>query len=334
MRVAVLGGTRFIGPAVVDELRTRGHEVVVLHKGTADAHRNDVTDVRVDRGDPSALVAAFDDAAADVLVDTCAYTRDDAEIAVAALPNGVRAVVLSSMDVYRAFGSYLAFASTDSIPLSESAPLRDTPYPYRGSPIIRAGIDNETYEKIHVEKPYLAAGAFVLRLPMVFGERDPWCWEGFVLARMLAGRDRIPFGAGTWICSRSWVRDVASAVALAVESDLTGEVVNLAEAQTWTVEQWARAILDAADSQAELVPVPDDRLPWDLRISASTPQHLLLDSTKARRLLGWSDSDPCEAVRASVAWHLANPTPHLERDFSADDDALEAALVPAAAWSG
>ncbi|MGH8886483.1 MAG: NAD-dependent epimerase/dehydratase family protein [Egibacteraceae bacterium] len=39
MRIAVLGGTRFIGPAVVDRLRTAGHEVTVLHRGGTDPHR-------------------------------------------------------------------------------------------------------------------------------------------------------------------------------------------------------------------------------------------------------------------------------------------------------
>jgi nucleoside-diphosphate-sugar epimerase len=335
MRVAVLGGTRFIGAAVVDQLRSRGHHVVVLHKGTTHPQRNDVTDVHVDRIDRPQLRDALAAARPDVLVDTCAYERTHAEIAVAALPPSLPVVVLSSMDVYRAFGAYLTGQSTDPVPLTEDAPLRTVPFPYRGSPVERAGIDNDTYDKLHVEQPYLDAGAVVLRLPMVFGERDPWVWEGFVLARVFAGRDRIPFGAGTWVCSRGWVRDVASAVVLAAESNLTSEVMNIAEAQTWSAEQWARAILEATGSSGELVRVPDDRLPWDLALSASTPQHLLLDSSKARRLLSWSDSDPREAVAASVAWHAAHRTPHLERDFAIDDAALDAALAsPAGAWSG
>jgi len=328
MRVAVLGGTRFIGPAVVDQLRTNGHDVCVLHKGTVDAHRGDVRDVHVERHDSTQLAAAIDEAEPDVLIDTCAYTRDDAEIAIAATPKGVRSVVVSSMDVYRAFGSYLTFQASDPIPLTEDSALRPTPYPYQGSPIVRDGIDNDTYDKIHVEKPYLASGAFVVRLPMVYGRRDPWVWEGFVLARVLAGRDRIPFGSGTWICSRCSVEDAAAAIVLAAESELTGEVVHVAEARTWTIEQWAKAILDAADSPAELVTVPEHLLPWDLRLSAATPQHLLLDSSKARHLLGWTSIDPTEAVAASVGWHLANPTPHLARDFTADDAALDAALMP------
>jgi len=124
---------------------------------------------------------------------------------------------------------------------------------------------------------------------------------------------------------------VATAVALAAESDLAGEVINIAERRSWSVEQWARAILDAAGSSAELVRVPDERLPWDLALSAGTPQHLLLDSSKARRLLGWSDSEPHEAVAASVAWHSSHPTPHLGRDFALDDAALDSALATSGA---
>ena len=33
MRTAVLGGTRFIGRAIVDELLAAGHEVCVIHRG-------------------------------------------------------------------------------------------------------------------------------------------------------------------------------------------------------------------------------------------------------------------------------------------------------------
>lgn len=54
-------------------------------------------------------------------------------------------------------------------------------------------------------------------------------------------------------------------------------------------------------------------------------QHLLVDSSKARDLLGWEETDPHEALRRSVAWHLAHPPENTSTDFSADDRALEAA---------
>jgi hypothetical protein len=61
----------------------------------------------------------------------------------------------------------------------------------------------------------------------------------------------------------------------------------------------------------------------------SGQQHLLVDSSKARDLLGWEETDPHEALRRSVAWHLANPPPDASDDFSADDRAFDGAR----AWS-
>jgi len=51
-----------------------------------------------------------------------------------------------------------------------------------------------------------------------------------------------------------------------------------------------------------------------------------LDSSKARDLLGWQETDPHEALARSVAWHLANPPADASEDFTAGDRALAAAL--------
>ncbi len=66
MRALVTGGAGFIGSHVVDELVTRGHEVVVLDALLAGAHdgppaylRDDVTNLRVDVRDPAAVTDAL-----------------------------------------------------------------------------------------------------------------------------------------------------------------------------------------------------------------------------------------------------------------------------------
>jgi len=326
MRIAILGGTRFIGAAIAEELVTGGHEVLLIHKGTNDPPElADLAHVHCDRADADAVRAALDGHNAEALIDTCAYTAADADTTLRALPGGLRTVVLSSMDTYRAFGSLHADEVTDPLPLDEDSPVRERRYLFRGTqhPI---GLDTEDYENLDVEDRYLPAGATVLRLPMVYGERDRMRREDLVLARVRAGRGQIPFGAGTFLWTRGWVRDVARAVHLAVGNDeVAGRTFNIGEARTWSIEQWARKILAAAGSDAELVRVPDDRLPEDLRITAAIRQHMLVDSSRLRQALGWRDTDPQEALEQSVAWHLANPGD--ERfDAAADDAALAAAL--------
>jgi nucleoside-diphosphate-sugar epimerase len=349
VRVMVLGGTRFIGAAIVEELHGHGHELLLVHRGEHEPDDLPAVDhLHADRRDLPHLGAAIADFHPEGLVDTSANSAADAETALAAAPGDLRLLVLSSMDVYRAYGSVLAKVETDAVPLEETSPVRAERYPYRDHP--RYGREDwaRDYDKLDVEEPYLAREATVCRLPMVYGERDYQRREEPLLRRVRAGRDRIPVGAGGWLFTRGYVRDLAVGVRLALESEAAiAEVLNLGEARTWSMGLWARHVLEAAGSKAELVRVPDALLPEDLELlgtvaqhllvgsasSAHAPawtgqQHLLVDSSKARDLLGWVETDPHEALRRSVEWHLANPPEDASDDFSADDKALDPANWP------
>ena len=92
---------------------------------------------------------------------------------------------------------------------------------------------------------------------------------------------------------------------------------------------FADQIIAAAGRGAELVTVPDDLLPDDLRITRAIGQHLLMDAAKARDVLGWTESDPPATLLRSVRWHLENPDPDQADDWSADDRALASRRTPA-----
>jgi nucleoside-diphosphate-sugar epimerase len=319
LRVVVLGGTRFIGRAIVEELAAAGHEMLVVHRGNLEP--DDMPPVqhlhtdRMELGAHRRELAAF---GPDAAVDCRALTRADSEIVLDTLPAGLRLVVISSIDVYRAFGALNQDLETDPVPLDEDSAVRPTRYPYRG---LMPGMEH--YDKLDVEDLYLARGATSVRLPMVYGEHDYQLREDFILRRLRAGRARIPFGAGTWLACRAYVRDVARGVHLVLESpDAAGHVFNLCEDRTYSMRMWSRMILDAAGSTAELVRVSDDLLPEDLKPTGNMSQHIVASAQKARSTLGWTTSDPAESLGTSVRWHLANPPPNPDPDFSADDRAL------------
>jgi len=319
LKVIVLGGTRFIGRAIVEELAAAGHEVLVVHRGNLEP--DDMPPVqhlhtdRMELGAHRGELAAF---GPDAAVDCRALTRADSEIVLDTLPAGLRLVVISSIDVYRAFGALNQDLETDPVPLDEDSAVRPTRYPYRG---LMPGMEH--YDKLDVEDLYLARGATSVRLPMVYGEHDYQLREDFILRRLRAGRARIPFGAGTWLACRAYVRDVARGVHLVLESpDAAGHVFNLCEDRTYSMRMWSRMILDAAGSTAELVRVSDDLLPEDLKPTGNMSQHIVASAQKARSTLGWTTSDPAESLGTSVRWHLANPPPNPDPDFSADDRAL------------
>ncbi|HEV2892922.1 MAG TPA: NAD-dependent epimerase/dehydratase family protein, partial [Actinomycetota bacterium] len=135
MRVMVLGGTRFIGAAVVEELDAYGHELLIVHRGEHEpAGLPEADHLHAQRQDLPHLRGAVDDFGPEAVVDNCPYSAADAETALAAVGGDVRLLVVSSMDVYRAFGAVLAGTETDPLPIDETAPVRPERYPYRGRP--------------------------------------------------------------------------------------------------------------------------------------------------------------------------------------------------------
>jgi nucleoside-diphosphate-sugar epimerase len=319
LRVIVLGGTRFIGRAIVEELASSGHELLVVHRGVLEpADMPAVRHLHVERVELPTHRSELAEFGPDAAIDCRALTRVDAQTALDALPPGIRLLVISSVDVYRAFAALNTLRETDPVPIEEDSPLRAERYPYRGK---TPGMDY--YDKLDVEDVYLPQGATSLRLPMVYGPHDYQLREEFILRRVRAGRNRIPFGAGMWLACRAYVGDVARGARMALESSSTeGIALNLCEDRTFTIGMWSRMILEAAGSSAELVRVADEVLPEDLKPTGTMTQHIAASSNRARSLLGWTTSDPAETLRSTVRWHLDNPPATAEADFGADDRAL------------
>jgi nucleoside-diphosphate-sugar epimerase len=320
MRIVVLGGTAFIGRRIVTELIARGDEVTVVHRGESEPA--DFPECRHIHSDRAQFAAVADRVVAlhpDAVIDTRAMTRADADAVLPYLPD-TQLVLLSSVDVYRAFGLVLTEQEGEPVPLDETSAVREERYPYRDR-----GVREPDYDKLDVEPCYLDRGASVLRLAMIYGEHDRTRREEFILRRVRAGRRQIPVGPGSWLWTRCYVGDVAAAVLACLgNTAAAGEVFNIGEPTARSIRGWAREILAAARWEAELVEVPESTLPEDLWITKTVAQHILMSSQKAAVLLGWRPTDPFASLVRSVAWHLANPPADADPDFTADDDALTA----------
>src|SRR5262249_49622691 len=112
-RVLVIGGTLFIGRALVDELLDRGAEVVIMHRGQGTPWGNAVDEIQCDRNDIAAGQAALKKNKFDVIYDNVYdWQRGTmAEQVAAAAEAGAsglkRYVFTSSIAVYPTGGEYV-----------------------------------------------------------------------------------------------------------------------------------------------------------------------------------------------------------------------------------
>lgn len=305
MRVAVIGGTGFIGHHVSRCLAAGGQDVTGIQRGSTPNRVPGLRSLAADRHDAAALTVALAEAAPAAVVDMVAYTAADADALCAALPASTeRLIVISSGDVYRTYDAFRGLCDPvgSGEPLSESGPLRERLFPYRSQ---ASGADDPWYwyEKILVEQTAQAgslAPVTILRLPMVYGPGDPHRRVESYLERLEADRSGLrlnPAEAG-WRCTRGYVEDVAEAIALATtDQRAAGQVYNVGESGTLTELEWAVAIGRAAgwDEAVE----PDESVQPSLPANWSVA--LVVDTRRIRAQLGFSEPvGRAEGLRRTV----------------------------------
>jgi nucleoside-diphosphate-sugar epimerase len=338
MRVLVLGGTHFIGPAAVHRLVAMGHHVAVFHRGNTHADLPEsVEHLHGDRAHLTDFVGDFRRFAPEVVLDMNAYTQDDGTTLVE-LFSGMarRLVVVSSGDVYRAYDRLrkVAPGPPDPTPLTEDSPLRDRFFPYQDS---SKGPDNyaNKYDKILMERAVQSASellpATVLRLPMVYGPGDYQLRLFPYVKRMDDGRPAILLSnshAG-WRGLRGYVEDIGEAIALCVTCEQAAHrTYHVADRENLSEAEWVERIAKATGWKGKIVVLPNDRLPPHLQHDYDYTQDWSLDSSRLREELGYTEPTVSEvAMQRSVDWQRANP--HRDFDPNVFDYAVEDATLAA-----
>jgi nucleoside-diphosphate-sugar epimerase len=319
VRVLVVGGTGFLGAPTVQRLARGGHDVAVFHRGET-AHRLPRGAESI-FGNRERLVDHRDRLRAwgpEVVVDFIAFTEADVRAVVSVL-RGVarRVVVISSLDVYRAYDRLLRRHSgpLEPMPVAEDAPLREVPFPRRRWASGPEDV-NWSYDKIPVERAVLSdpdLPGTVLRLPAVYGPGDRRRHRvGGYLQRMTSssGTLDLDMALSSWRWTRGFVEDVADAIAMAaVDPRAAGRIYNVGEENPPTEGEWVRAIARAAGYGGEIIERTRQELPRDVARELDErdlAQDLVLDTARIRTELGWCPRVPLdESLAASVAWERA-----------------------------
>jgi len=256
VRILFIGGTGVTGPYAVRRLKALGHEVIVVRR-----------EFEMPAG------------ALDAVVHTWLMTEHDAVGFVRKFRDvASRAVVISSGDVYRAYGRFMRLetGAPEAIPLGEDAPLRESRYPYGGQ-----------YDKVLGEEALRSQSEMavtILRYPAVWlakargGPNDPY---GRMQA-WLAPEVKMEEGFADWRWTHGRAEDVAEGLVLAVTNErASGRVYNVGEAETPTMGERIAEWQSAAGWKGRVVIEP---------ATHDYAHHLVMDTTRIREELGYQEA--------------------------------------------
>ena len=211
----------------------------------------------------------------DVVVHTVAMGSSDAQAAVDTFVGKTgRLVMLSSGDVYRAYGRFTGIepGPIEEGLLTEESPLRTALFPHRAKGNSPGALEF-WYEKILAERAALgnsALPAIVLRLPKVYG---PGGNED--LATVYRFRQH-----PNWRWTHGYVENVAAAVELAAKCGIGGSrIYNVGEEYTPTIAE-------------RLVWMPNSAIQSDLANGSNFAQNIAYDTSRIRRELGYREVVP------------------------------------------
>lgn len=337
MKILVIGGTNFIGPEVVRRLYAMGHEVTVFHRGKILAELPfGVKEIKGDRAQLPEMKSELQHLSSDVVLDMILYTEQDALTTMKAFKGiAQRVVAISSMDVYRAYNVLLGKESDIiPVPLTEDSPLRQQLYPFKDMPqrALNAPAD---YDKILVERVVMGDADLpgtIIRLPMVYGAKDPLHRLFPYLKRMDENRPAIllPENFAQWRGCYGYVENVALAIALTVtNSQATKRIYHVADLQVSEAERFNQ-IGKAAGWQGKVISIPQHYLPADWNLPFNTEQHWFADTTRIRQELGYSEVvSPEEALKQTIDWERSNPPKEMPQwtglellDYATEDKIL------------
>lgn len=235
MRVLVIGGSGFVGSALVPELLNHGCEVLLINRGSRPVDH--VENLVADRNDPDGLAEALRRIeGADAVIDTCAYTGEQVELAWGLLASRVRRWVH--------LGSAAVYVDSARRPAREDDAIG-------GAEVwAQYGRDKAAADAFLLAQD--APGLCILRPPYLFGPRNDNDRETFVWSRLLRGRRIVLPSDGTTPLQFLHVDDLARALSRAALEGLPERVYNIAGGPSTTAEEWVRLL-------ARLIGVPEDR---------------------------------------------------------------------------
>jgi len=249
MKVLVIGGTLFIGRALVEELLKGGHDVAVLHRQPKHDLARRVENIMADRNDAESLQEALSGRRFQVVFDNVydwerGTTVEQVQATVKACGDRVtRYIFLSSVAAYG-----------DGLNHKESDPLAPD---YHAQAYVRHKATTERMLfRRHSQK---GLPVVTFRPVFVYGPGNPFYREQFFWDRLRAGRPIIIPGDGHRLMQFTYVHDLVQAMVRAMEDPKAlGEAFNIGDPKPVTQVELVEKLARTANVEPAIVRIPRD----------------------------------------------------------------------------
>lgn len=262
MRALIIGGTRNLGPSIVQALLECGFEVTILNRGqTPDDLGPQIHRLRGDRSDPAQLKAAIGARDFDFVIDTTLYTGSEAQAVVDLFSGRVqRYIFLSTGQVYLLrLGLKRPFKESDYAGPVMEQPPRDHRIDYQNW---LYGHDKRQAEDIFASAwanarfPYTS-----LRLPMVHSERDHYHRILGYVRRLQDGGPILVAEGPSLPIQHVYGEDVVQAILRLLDSDKgKGEAYNIGQDESVSLEEFLQMLAAFVDAPLRMLRVPRQKL--------------------------------------------------------------------------
>jgi nucleoside-diphosphate-sugar epimerase len=298
MRVLVMGGTQFNGLALVHELVSTGHQVVVLNRGQSQAELpHGVERVYADRTKADQMRDVLSAVDVDAVIDVSAYRPEDVELMVEIFRHRIAHYVFIS--------STVIYATSNLLPISER------------HPVDRSSRQNEyARNKLACEDILIREfrenrfPASIVCFSMVMGPHNILPdREQRMFQRMLQGRPILIPGDGTNLQQVGHVDDQSRALRMMLGRPLTfGERYNLTGGDYFSQEGYVDTVSDVLERKAEKVFIPAALMEdlWQGRVEITLPRVGSKADTRAKERPG-----PIAANRFMLSMLVQQIAPHI-----------------------
>lgn len=315
MNILIIGGTRFVGLHIGEELLAQGHTITLLNRGvTPDPFPEEIQRLRADRNNHEEVRTTLEDREFDAIVDCIGYKHAEIKLIIDLFSGRLsRYVFISSTSVYR---------PSELLPIEETHPLNEgTSWEYAREKIaierLLETTDTHTFPWVSLRPAY------------IYGPHNNAQQAEFALfQRIEQGLPVLIPGDGHFFFHQTHARDLAHATIAALEQDeAIGNAYNIAGRYAQSGNELVQAAATAIGRKAEIAYMPGtiSRSETSRFFYWQTRPAQVYSTEAARNDLGWEPRfDIVEGLRDAYSWYLETGYPDNDPyDFSAHDNLLE-----------